>query len=216
MKVNYQSKNQVVYDQIRNAIISGEIAPGARIVIDDLATQLQVSHSPIRECLRQLASDGFVTIQPYAGVTVTELPASFMIEVFAILEAMEIISSSRACLLMTPEQFDEIESLLARMSDQIDQPEEWSKSNKELHLSICDYAETTLIKDTMHKALWHWDRLRRHYLQDVSIKRIGAAHQEHLDIIAAMRTQDVNLVEDIIRKHNRAALADYLKYIDAD
>ncbi len=68
----------------------------------------------------------------------------------------------------------------------------------------------------MHKALLHWDRLRRHYLQDVSIKRIGAAHQEHLDILAAMRTQDVTLVEEIIRNHNRKALADYLKHIDHD
>ncbi|MEL6150612.1 MAG: GntR family transcriptional regulator [Chloroflexota bacterium] len=216
MNVKAQSKNQAVYETIRDAIVYGEFQPGARIVIDELAEKLQVSHSPIREVLRQLEADGFVTIKPYAGVTVTELPASFITEVFAILEAMEVISSTRACTRMTEQDFDELEAFVAEIGNHLDDPYAWSSRNVELHLLICDYAETSIVKDTMQRTLRHWFRLRHHYLKDVSRKRIPTAHAEHVEIIQAMRQRDVELVEQIIRRHNRSALAYHLEHIEQE
>jgi len=213
MSLNYRSKNQVVYETIRDAIISGEFAPGSRIVIDDLADKLGVSHSPIRECLRQLESDGFVHIRPYAGVTVTDLQPEFITEVFAILESMEVISSCRASDRMTDEEFDELEQVIAQMGKIVESPKIWSEKNIELHLRICDLAETPLVKDMMHKALRHWNRLRSHYLQDVSAKRIATAHQDHQEIVSAMRQRDTAYVEQLIRQHNQTALSGYLEHI---
>jgi DNA-binding GntR family transcriptional regulator len=214
MTLKYQSKNQLVYETIRDAIIRGEYAPGERIVIDDLAAKLGVSHSPIRECLRQLESDGYVIIRPYAGVTVTELQPSLISEVFAILEAMEVISSCRACVVMSDDQFDNLDALVAEMAEYTHRSEEWSRKNMELHLLICDMADTWLTREIMHNALHQWNRLRYHYLNNVSVLRIPQAHEEHLAIVKAMRQRDEAEVERVVRKHNRAALADYLRHIE--
>ena len=81
----FRSKNEVVYDLLHQAIIRGDYKPGERIVIDELASRLDVSQIPIREALRQLEADGFVTNEPYVGVTVTGISADFIFEIFALL-----------------------------------------------------------------------------------------------------------------------------------
>ena len=213
MTLNFRSKNQAVYELIRDAIVSGEFAPGQRLVIDDLAPQLGVSHSPIRECLRQLEADGFVSIRPYAGVTVTEIQPESIKEVFELLEALEIISSRRACQRASAEQIAELERCITDMANYTSLPEAWSEKNIALHMLICEIAATQLTQHMMYRTLHHWDRLRRYYLEGVSAQRIGQAHQEHLEILAAIRDRDEAKVVNLIRDHNEQALQAYLTHI---
>ena len=209
----YRSKNQIVYEMMRDAIISGEFAPGSRIVIDDLALQYGISHSPIRECLRLLEGDGFVTIRPYAGVTVTDLHPEIIMEVFALLESLEISSSCRASHRTTAEQFAELVKMVDEMEQYAKSPQEWSAKNIELHMTICDIADMTITKNMMIRALHHWDRLRRYYLEGVSARRIPQAQQEHRDLLEAMQEGDEKRIVEVIQQHNKAALDDYLKHI---
>lgn len=207
------SKNQIIYELIRDAIISGEFEPGSKIVIDSVAIKYSVSHSPIRECLKLLQADGFVTIQPYSGVTVTELHPELIVEVFAILESLEIISSCRASHHATTKQLAEVEAMIEEMEAYTDSPEEWSRKNIELHMLICEIANMTISKNMMIQALHHWDRLRRYYLKDVSAHRIPQAQQEHRELFQAMRFHDDERITMVIQKHNKVALNDYLQFI---
>ena len=59
MKLEFRSKNEIVYQQLRKSIIQGDFKPGTRLVIDQLALELGVSQIPIREAVRQLEADGF-------------------------------------------------------------------------------------------------------------------------------------------------------------
>lgn len=209
----HRSKNQIIYDKLRDAIISGEFAPGSRIVIDDLAIHYGISHSPIRECLRLLEGDGFVTIRPYAGVTVTDIQPELIMEVFTLLESLEIISSCRASKRATKKQLNALEQMIDDMEGCATSPQEWSAKNIELHMTICDIADMSITKNMMLRALHHWDRLRRHYLAEVSAKRILQAHQEHRDLLQAMCEGDDDAITEVIQNHNKAALHDYLKHI---
>src|SRR5689334_12445834 len=101
MKVEFRSKNEIVYQLLRQALVNGDYKPGERLVIDQLAVEMGVSQIPIREAIRQLEADGFVTIEPYAGATVSDLNANFIFEVFALLENIEVICSRTACRCMT-------------------------------------------------------------------------------------------------------------------
>src|SRR5438067_8819367 len=85
--VSFRSKKDATYDTLHTAIVRGDLAPGTRLVIDDLAAQIGVSPIPVREALQQLQADGFVVIEPYVGVTVTALQAGLVEEIFALLEA---------------------------------------------------------------------------------------------------------------------------------
>ena len=59
-----RSKRDLVVAEIREAILNGELAPGVRLVIDDLAEKLGVSTIPVREALQQLHADGYIVFEP--------------------------------------------------------------------------------------------------------------------------------------------------------
>lgn len=211
----FRSKNELVYASLRHAILQSELKPGSRLVIDELAAELGVSQIPVREALRQLEADGFVTFQPYVGATVTEIKASVISEIFNLLEAMEIISGRAACQRMTEADHKELEALLHRMDGLVNNPEQWPQENAHFHQFICDRANTPLVRQMMDKTLQHWDRLRSHYLKNVFSLRIAAAQQEHWKIFEAIRARDPDRLEKIIHDHNQAALSAYLQQLQS-
>lgn len=208
---SYRSKNELVYESLRAAIIHGELAPGVRLVIDDLAAELGVSPIPVREALRQLEADGFVTSEPYVGARVTAIHADSIAEVFGLLEGLEIVSGRLACVHMTADDLHTLDALINDMEKLVDQPEQWSQANVRLHRLIC--ARTPLIARMMDTALDHWDRLRSWYFNDVFSHRVAQAQAEHRALAAAIRTRQPDDVERIARQHNRAALAAYTDYL---
>lgn len=213
MSTVYRSKNEIVYDALRKSVISGEYAPGERLVIDDLAAKLGVSAIPIREALRQLEADGFVSIEPYVGATVTELNADFIFEIFALLEALEVVCSRTACAIMTDAERKRLEGLVKRMDLCTGNWQEWSSLNKAFHLLISEFSRTRLVNGMMRKVLDHWDRLRQRYFHDVLGLRIDLAQQEHRKLMEAFNAQDADEVERLIRLHNQNALASYITHL---
>lgn len=127
MRATFRSKNEAVYDALHQSIIQGEYQPGTRLVIDDLALKLGVSQIPIREAMKQLEADGFVTIEPYVGATITEINADFIYEVFALLESMEVICSRAACRNMSAADLEKLDDMISRMDDSANDPERWSQ-----------------------------------------------------------------------------------------
>jgi DNA-binding GntR family transcriptional regulator len=213
MRPAFRSKNEVVYDTLRQGIIRGEYEPGTRLVIDELAETLGVSQIPIREAMRQLDADGFVTIEPYIGATITEINANFIFELFGLLESLEVTCSRGAARAMSEQNLKMLADLITKMDLSLDNPEHWSQENKRLHLFICECAQTTLTLKMMQKVLDHWDRLRLHYFKDVFGGRIRAAQQEHKQILEAFRARDRDEVERVVRVHNRNALDSYIQHL---
>jgi DNA-binding GntR family transcriptional regulator len=212
-KEAFRSKKEFVYHSLHEEILNGELKPGARLVIDELSAKFNVSPIPVREALQQLQSDGLVTIEPYIGARVTEIHQGLIHEIFALLEALEIISGQAACQLMTDIDLAEMELLLRRMDTHANNPEQWSRDNIQLHQFICERAGMSLVQEIFLRIGDHWDRLRRYYLEDVSARRIAAAQQDHWKLLEALRTRNPEYVAEVIRAHNRNALADYLTHL---
>jgi DNA-binding GntR family transcriptional regulator len=210
---SFRSKKEVVYELLRESILKGEYKPGSRLVIDDVAATLGVSQIPIREALRQLEADGFVSTEPYIGVTITAIDANFIYEVFALLDALEVICGRAASRLMSDIEFDTLKRKIEAMDASLDKPDMWSQQNKDLHLFICECARTGLVTKMLTTTLDHWDRLRHHYLKDVSANRIPTAQAEHKQMLAAMLTRDPDEVERVIHKHNQSALSSYHQHL---
>ena len=211
-----QSRNEEVYDYVRAKIISGQFAPGSRLVVDRLANDLGVSHIPIREALSQLEADGFVETTPYVGASVTELKADAIKELFDLLAALESISAKAASERISDEALEALETLVNEMDAHVDAPDLWSAENKRLHEFICEQAGTHFVKKMLHTALDHWDRLRNIYLKDVSAGRIALAQREHHDLLAALKARDEARLEQVIRTHNQKSLSAYLDYLEED
>ncbi len=213
MPVTHRSKKDHVVASLRRDILDGVLAPGARLIIDELASSYGVSPIPVREALQQLQSDGYVVIQPYAGAKVAAIEIDAIHEIFALLESLEVISGRAACERMGDADLDELERLVARLDDLVDDPDRWAHENLTLHEFICAKAGTHLVEALLRKAMEHWDRLRRYYFKDVFSHRLRESQQEHREIVRALRTRDGDLVERIIREHNQTALAAYVGHI---
>ena len=209
----FRSKKDFVYDTLREEILSGELQPGTRLIIDELSNELGVSAIPVREALQLLQSDGLVMIEPYIGAKVTELHQERINEVFQLLDSLEVISSRTACQRMTAKDFAEMEELLRQMDDNIQDVEQWSQNNLQLHLFICDRAGMSLTQELFRRVGDHWNRLRRYYLKDVFTHRIQAAQKQHWQLLAALRTRNPDHVTQVIRDHNQSALQAYQTYL---
>lgn len=74
--------NQAVYTQLRNTIVNHDYAPGERLQVDQLATQLGVSRTPVREALNLLASEGLVEVRPRHGTFVAQVDDTAVAELY--------------------------------------------------------------------------------------------------------------------------------------
>lgn len=209
----YQSKKDYAYETLYEEILTGELPPGTRLVIDDAAERLGVSAIPIREALQRLELDGFVVIEPFVGARVSDLHAGLVEEVFQLMEAIEYMSARRAATRMSIENLDQMKSMLEAMDRAIDDVELWAQQNIDLHIFICKCADMQLASGLFSQLAKHWDRLRRFYLQGVLAKRIDVAQQGHWDLLSALESRDPKKVELVVRSHNQAALAAYVAHI---
>jgi DNA-binding GntR family transcriptional regulator len=78
-----------VYEQIRTAILSGELSNSERLVEEDLAVSLGISRTPVREALRRLAAEGLVDVSPNRGARVAEWDADDLREIFDLRSILE-------------------------------------------------------------------------------------------------------------------------------
>ncbi|MGJ3237137.1 MAG: GntR family transcriptional regulator [Anaerolineae bacterium] len=216
MSSQFRSKKTIIYEQLREEIVKGKYKPGERLVVDELATHMNASTIPIREAIQQLQADGFVTTQPHVGARIAEIDANFIYEVFALLESLEVICSRSACTLMTDDELDQLEEMITVMDVYIDKPTRWAEKNKEMHLFISECAKTTLVHKMIQQTFDHWERLRRHYLANISSSRIPDAQQEHKLLLGAMQNRDSDEVERIIRQHNQNALKSYIRHMQSE
>jgi DNA-binding GntR family transcriptional regulator len=210
------SKSAQIAAHLRELIITGKLQPETSLVIETLASEFGVSPIPVREALRQLDADGFVEIIPYVGTRVSSIKSNSIREVFGLLETIEVISGQAACEALEQADFDWLEKLINEMDQLTDQPEAWSRLNREFHRFICERSGTHMILKMLDMVFDHWERLRRFYLDDVFRHRIVQAQQDHVALLDALRQRDPELVRLSIRYHNRSALVSYLSRHDPE
>jgi DNA-binding GntR family transcriptional regulator len=117
-----KSLYEQTYQALRTSILSGELLPGERLVETQLAEQLQVSRTPIREAMRQLQRDTLVTTDRGGGLRVTIISVVDAIQLYDCRIALEKLSVQEACQNSTVEQLDILESLVTQAEQLVSQP----------------------------------------------------------------------------------------------
>ena len=211
------TKQQVVYRTLRESILRCELRPGTRVVIDDVARQLSVSIIPVREALRQLQAEGLVLSVAHVGGTVAPISFDSVVEVFTVLEGLEVAATRAAAERASPFDLDALARLIAAMDAAIDAgtPAVWADLNTRFHLGIADIARMPMLQEMLRRAFDHWDRVRRFYFSNVLIHRTRQAQNEHHQLLRLMQARDLARLELTIRQHNRAALGAYTAYLGA-
>lgn len=206
----------MIYDHLREAVFSGEFKPGDRLVENDLAEQMNVSRTPVREALRKLETEGIVEYIPRKGVVVKEFSRSDIIEIYSIRQALEVMSTIAASERITPEE-------LAFLRSRLD--------NAERHM-VCgddeavfkDHQEFTdgLIASSKMPRLIQLIGTYRDYLHRFRRITLGKKPRQadvlrqHRAILDAVEEKDAEKVARLVKTHLQTALDSYLTSLESD
>src|SRR3954451_4084362 len=94
--LNFRTKADLVYEHLRDQILSGEVAPGSRVAIRSVARELGVSESPAREGVKRLEADGLLPFENHQGAVVRRMDALDIAELFKIRTELEALALAEA------------------------------------------------------------------------------------------------------------------------
>jgi DNA-binding GntR family transcriptional regulator len=206
MEASFKTKYEAIYEMLRKEILQAKIKPGEKIVISDLSKKIGVSEIPIREAVKKLESEGFLTIIPHVGITVCKLDPDEIIEFYLIRIELESLAARLATSLISEAEISclqeinqELESALQR-----DDREMLYTLNKKFHFKIYVAAKRPhlykLIVDLWDKVSW----IRSVFFLAPQIAL--DSWREHGEIIEAIRKRDDELVGKLIRAQKRHSL----------
>ena len=118
---SYKPLREVVCETLREAIISGILKPGERLMEIQLADELGVSRTPIREAIRKMELEGFLVMVPRRGTYVADLSIKDINEVFEIRTALDVLAAGLAAERITEEEIEELERLLVYIGEMIEE-----------------------------------------------------------------------------------------------
>jgi DNA-binding GntR family transcriptional regulator len=203
------TKQQAVYRSLRKDILSATLKPGERLVIDRIAEAHQVSAIPVREALSQLEREGLVEIRPHAGAVVTDIPASAIQEIFALLEAMEMVSCRLGMSRLTEKDLKFLHELADRMEKTQD-AETWLNLNRLFHESVPRLAGLPRLEEQIVRVGESWERLRRLKFADRKGEDKARADRQHHELVKSLERKDEEAALRVIQAHNREALNIYM------
>ena len=137
-------------DDMAEAILSGEFAPGSRLDEQLLAQRYAVSRTPVREALRQLATTGLIDLRPHRGAIVTQVTPAQLEELFVAMSELEATCARLSALTMAPTERRKLQALHDHMGElaKRDDAMAFADANHLLHTMIYAGAHNALLADT--------------------------------------------------------------------
>lgn len=191
------------YEWIRDAIESREIEVGAPLPENQLAREIGISRTPIREALRSLEQDGYVKIIPQKGAFVSEISLEDIKEIYDIRKLLEPFAALSAVNRIPEEEIDEMERgwkalKKAAVAGDVDLARV-SEMDLLLHMTITKYAANKRIGaiiSTYHAQIKRFQKLSAQSLSDIH-ETIG----QHLEILEKLRERDARGLSSLLYEH---------------
>jgi len=198
---SYKPLRELVLDAIRNAIMNGSLQPRERLMEIQLAEELGVSRTPIREALRKLELEGFIVMVPRKGAYVADLTFKDIADVFEIRAALEGLAAGLAAERITEEELESMERLLvgkqeAITSGDIDRLVEVDTSFHELLYKASRNERLANIISNLR------EQIQRFRLTSLSFPgRNKESLQEHKQLVEAIQSRDSQLARHLAQEH---------------
>jgi DNA-binding GntR family transcriptional regulator len=205
-----------ILTRLRDYIVEGNLAGGARIPERQLCVMFGISRTPLREALKVLASEGLVDLLPNRGARVRALSAQTLRELFDVMGGLEALAGRLACENMTDEEFAEVERLHHEMYGFYLRGDlhGYFQRNQSIHQKILAAARNSVLSATYASFAGRIRRVR--YFANLAHKRDrwGEAVREHEAILDALRRRDGAELSNILFLHLRnkqLAAAEYIQ-----
>ncbi len=198
---SYKPLREVVFDAVREAIIQGVLSPGERLMEFQLAEQLGVSRTPVREAIRKLELEGFVIMIPRKGAYVAGISLKDIADVFEVRAAMEALAMVLAAERITEEELEELERILVSKTEviELDEIEKFIELDKKFHDVLYRASRNQRLMQILINLQDEVHRFRSVSL--ASPGRMRAALDEHRQLVEALSERDLERAESLAWEH---------------
>jgi DNA-binding GntR family transcriptional regulator len=194
---------QLVYGELRERILNLSLEPGARLHEAELAAELAVSRTPLREALRMLLAEDLVEQLPTGGTLVRRLDLQDMRELYAVRAALEGLAVREACRRLTDADLGRLGDLVEQMRLLVDHPAELTRLGGEFHAGIAAIAGNRRCEQLLRQLDGHMRRYRT--LSSRRGRRRRVVLEDHRALFETLRTRDPDAAERTVRDHVLAA-----------
>jgi DNA-binding GntR family transcriptional regulator len=197
------TKQERVYQDVRERILGGTYVPGFRIVIDALAEEFGVSALPVREAIRRLEAEGLVVFRPNVGAQVAPAEPGVFDEEMSVLAVLEGYATAQAAPLLDEDDLRALTEITDRMVDAMESLDtlRFGRLNHEFHAVILQRCPNAALVDLVNGVTRRLDAIRRTVF--VQIPYRGAAsvaeHRELIRLLAERAAPEA--IERAAREH---------------
>lgn len=220
--VSVTPSTERTYAEIRDRIMSGRLVPGSRLVEVDLAADLDVSRTPVREALRRLAAEGLIEVLPNRGATVRSWTDRELHDIYQSRAELESLAASLATDRMDGAVLAGLEQLCDQMEacgvePDRDGRDRLTELNTEFHDTIRNAAASPTLTSMIHVVAQL--PLVRATFHRYSREDLDRSRGHHREMVAAFRAGDGDWVAAVTKAHvlaARASLSNFRRVADED
>ncbi|MGD0659475.1 MAG: GntR family transcriptional regulator [Syntrophorhabdales bacterium] len=183
---------------LETEIANGNIRAGQRLVEIQLIDRFVVARSKIREVMRQLEMDGFVTIVRNTGAVVTEVTQKDVEHSYDLMGVLEGLSVREATPYLTFRHFEEMQKIIDDM-EATENPVLLNQLNDDFHRLLCSLSDNVRLVQVAHNLRLHLKRFGSKAF--INPYQIGVSRREHRSIITAIREGEPIKAEGLVRSH---------------
>jgi DNA-binding GntR family transcriptional regulator len=215
-----KSLKEEIFDILHGKIIAGDVAPGDWLRQEEIATQLGVSMTPVREALDLLVSVGLAERVPYRGVRVPQLSPDEIAEAYAMRLLLEAAGARAAALKREQAQVDELKRILFQMKGllTLNDMSTLRQLSRQFHQAVVAIGGNSSL-DKMYEMVMNsfpdwmlYEYLFRH--TDKLEKSLADEYQEHMTLVEAIEAGDADLAEREAIAHIRGLGDDLVTFLD--
>jgi DNA-binding GntR family transcriptional regulator len=194
-----RTKTAYALDSLRQAILAGDIRPGERLSVVRLSERLGVSPTPVREAIRQLQAEGFLSHEPHHQVSVADLSAEDAHEIYTLRVLLETMAVRLAAPRLGSEMIESLDAMVAKAQAALADGdiETLRALNREWHFAIYDASNTRYLCEFIARL---WVNVRWDAIYDVP-GRAQRSLAQHREILAALASADGDQASLLMERH---------------
>ncbi|MFC1996153.1 GntR family transcriptional regulator [Chloroflexota bacterium] len=206
--INASSLGEQIEQAIRDEILSGELKPGQRLSIDELAQKWGVSSMPVRDAVRRLEVSGFLIVAPRRGVFVSKFDQTRFKNILDIRSALECLAIELSIASIPETEIDEAIQIYREGEQHLEKTDDVSKladDDQVVHNLIIKYCNNPKLIEIMDglQNLINWGhKTVEAYLPDAFEKALP----EHFEILEALKARDLEAAQSAMRIHLKGTL----------
>jgi DNA-binding GntR family transcriptional regulator len=198
---SYKPLREIVFETLRDAIINSVLKPGERMMEIQMAEEMGVSRTPVREAIRKLELEGFVVTVPRKGAYVAGISMKDIADVFELRAALEGLAAGLAAERITEEELEQLERSLVKIGECV------KNNNLEKLIEVDAEFHDTLFKASRNERLVQIvsnlrEQIQRFRTASLSTPgRMKFAFEEHKKIVEAVSDRNAELAQALAREH---------------